>query len=245
MLGAIGNDTFEPAVLSYLDLIVRSDRLATVWMTDSAPPRIDSVRSDPDYQLLVARQLGCVSRETGTTIIRLDRHGDLAATQGAHSCDDCAPATHLRTAGLMDEMRVTTRLDERRQFVAFFGRLSASPPWTPEELDVTERSVSLLHSIIVAHGRCKQRPQAAPPVQITAERRLVRAFEERGLTTRESEIASKILFGYSTTAISMDLSIAENTVKVHRKHLNQKLGVRSQGELFGFAYKALMGGEPL
>ncbi len=229
LLNAIGSDTFESALLAYLYLVVRADRVATAWTSPDELPRIDSFGDDEGYCKVVAGQLDRVLPTSEVVLVESDRHADC----------------HLASMGLAQEMRLVIELGAGRRFAAFLGRLATSQPWSKDEVDLAGRSLSLLQSVIVAHDRCLAFPQPPRPVQISAERRLVRAFEQRGLSLRESEIASKILFGYSTLAIAMDLGISENTVKVHRKHLNQKLGVRSQAELFGFAYKALMDGEPL
>jgi DNA-binding CsgD family transcriptional regulator len=52
------------------------------------------------------------------------------------------------------------------------------------------------------------------------------------LTLREQEIVSLILRGHSSLSIARTLTIAEGTVKNHRKHIHFKLGISSQSELF-------------
>ncbi|MFT3966433.1 MAG: LuxR C-terminal-related transcriptional regulator [Sphingobium sp.] len=225
LLNLIGHDAFEPALLSYLHLIVRVHRVATAWTSQSGPPRVAAFGEDEEYRSRIA---GSIPQNAVASGIEFFSSGD-----------------DLLTAGLGDEIRLTIVLGTGSFFIAFLGRQASSEPWSEAEVELANRSLSLLKSVITAHWRCQNHAEPPAPVRLPAERRLVQAFEQRGLSSREGEIASKILFGYSTLAIAMDLHISENTVKVHRKHLNQKLGVRSQAELFGFAYKALMDGEPL
>lgn len=51
-----------------------------------------------------------------------------------------------------------------------------------------------------------------------------------GLTTREQEILRLMARGHSEEAIATELGIALNTVKVHRRHIYDKLGVQSRVE---------------
>ncbi len=53
---------------------------------------------------------------------------------------------------------------------------------------------------------------------------------EAGLTEQEQKIIERIAVGMSNKLIARDLNIAEGTVKVHVKHLLQKLGFKSRVE---------------
>ena len=54
---------------------------------------------------------------------------------------------------------------------------------------------------------------------------------ERELTPRETEIAALIVEGSSRSAIAQQLTVSQETVKTHTKHLYQKLDVHSRDEL--------------
>jgi len=56
------------------------------------------------------------------------------------------------------------------------------------------------------------------------------AVEQAGLTAREREILQRIAAGCSNAHIADELRIAENTVKVHVKHLLHKLDLHSRVE---------------
>lgn len=53
-----------------------------------------------------------------------------------------------------------------------------------------------------------------------------------GLTAREAQVVNLILQGHSARAIGEVLKISGETVRVHRRHIYEKLGVASQAELF-------------
>ncbi len=68
-----------------------------------------------------------------------------------------------------------------------------------------------------------------------AHARLSATFESFGkdcLTAREAEVTRLILSGHSSKSIARLISISSETVRVHRRNINAKLGVTSQGELF-------------
>lgn len=52
------------------------------------------------------------------------------------------------------------------------------------------------------------------------------------LSVREAEVAQLMLSGCSNKEIARKLAISAETVKVHRRHLYNKLGIKSQSELF-------------
>jgi FixJ family two-component response regulator len=51
------------------------------------------------------------------------------------------------------------------------------------------------------------------------------------LTPREVDVLSNILGGQLNKEIAADLGIGEKTIKVHRGHVMEKLGVQSSGQL--------------
>lgn len=61
------------------------------------------------------------------------------------------------------------------------------------------------------------------------------------LTAREIEILQSLAGGRSNKMIARDLAISEGTVKVHVKHLLQKLGFRSRVELAVWAVEHRLG----
>ncbi|BBN57038.1 hypothetical protein TRE132_51630 [Pseudomonas chlororaphis subsp. aurantiaca] len=52
------------------------------------------------------------------------------------------------------------------------------------------------------------------------------------LTARELEVGHLMLSGCSSKEIARKLQISAETVKVHKKHIYAKLGIKSQSELF-------------
>ena len=69
---------------------------------------------------------------------------------------------------------------------------------------------------------------------------VVRKFlHVEGLSEREADVTSRIVLGYSTTAIALDLNIAENTVSTLRRRAYSKLNICSQNELFEICFRRI------
>ncbi|MEN0108122.1 MAG: helix-turn-helix transcriptional regulator [Pseudomonas sp.] len=58
------------------------------------------------------------------------------------------------------------------------------------------------------------------------------------LTARELDVARLMLSGCSSKEIARKLDISAETVKVHKKHIYSKLGIKSQSELFSIFLQA-------
>ncbi|SFP82885.1 LuxR C-terminal-related transcriptional regulator [Parafilimonas terrae] len=59
------------------------------------------------------------------------------------------------------------------------------------------------------------------------------------LTSREIEVAELLAEGFSNRETGEKLTISESTVETHRKHILEKLGVKSKSELFALLKKHL------
>lgn len=67
--------------------------------------------------------------------------------------------------------------------------------------------------------------------EIEVEAAVVGVVELYGLTTREAEIVSCLIKGYTRSRISAMLMIADSTVKTHVEHIYKKLGCHKRSEL--------------
>jgi DNA-binding CsgD family transcriptional regulator len=109
---------------------------------------------------------------------------------------------------------------------AELGRLCLYQPWI--------LPLMRLGALAEDHQELHADAQSAylPRAQISLEQRL----RHRGtpkLTDREVQTALLLLAGHSSKGIAHEMGISPDTVKVHRRHLYEKLGVASQAGLFG------------
>lgn len=102
-------------------------------------------------------------------------------------------------------------------------------------------------SKVVSHGIARHeelRPRRLPPPdgrRLDVLSRLLRRRASR-LTVRELAVCARIVSGYSSEAIALDLGIAESSVATYRKRSYAKLGICSQHELFSLCLEAARDG---
>ena len=82
-------------------------------------------------------------------------------------------------------------------------------------------------------------PVCGPPTPCEAELGNDECSGAELLTERERQVAVALLRGHSAKSVARLLAIAPGTVTVHRKNLYNKLGIRSQAELFSRFIEAL------
>jgi DNA-binding CsgD family transcriptional regulator len=98
-------------------------------------------------------------------------------------------------------------------------------------------NVSLVISqSILRHVELMGHP-AKPTPHLDAVRRLL-AHQAPRLAARESDVCARIVAGYTTEAIALDLGIAASSVATYRKRAYAKLGICSQHELFSLCLAA-------
>ena len=68
------------------------------------------------------------------------------------------------------------------------------------------------------------------------EARIDAWFDRIGLTTREREIGVLLAYGRTQPWIAERLSISENTVGTHVRHIYQKAGVHGRQEFIDFVF---------
>jgi DNA-binding CsgD family transcriptional regulator len=119
----------------------------------------------------------------------------------------------------------------RRFESAVLGRLSACSPW-----------IFSLVQLHWTHDAQLSQTSKNGASEDDLSSRVELAFSKFGaevLSEREIAIARLVLRGNSSKAIALNLSISIETVKVHRRHLYNKLGIASQPELFALFLRAL------
>ena len=86
-----------------------------------------------------------------------------------------------------------------------------------------------------------QAPVAMPPPASDWRAQLEASVKQsRGaqLTSRELDVGRLMLSGCSSKEIARKLNISAETVRVHKKHMYSKLGIKSQSELFSIFLQA-------
>jgi len=153
-------------------------------------------------------------------------------------------ARFFTETGLID--KVSSLLRSRRYTIyCSFYRLKDSGRFRQAEFDQLSRILPLLTNLIFKHSRLaglkEQEGRADPlitqvPLGRSAAASATLLDSRNGafarLTDREREVCLRILQGFTSEAISLDLGVAISTIHTYRKRAYAKLGISSQNELF-------------
>lgn len=111
-----------------------------------------------------------------------------------------------------------------------FSRSNGSRRFTAAEARRLESCAELLAAAVTRH--CEIAGPLASRHIAAAASPLAHGPAPSGLTAREAQVVNLMLEGHSARAIGAALKISSETVRVHRRHIYEKLGISSQGELF-------------
>lgn len=144
---------------------------------------------------------------------------------------------YYRLTRMVDELGCLARMGDGRVAHLSLGRNEGRPKFNRKDYALLRTLAPTLMSLIVEH--CSQTVNQSTDIQ---PRRSRKPLKEQLLYTklkggkriskRESEVASLVVQGHSTTAIGLILDISPQTVKVHRRNIYRKLNISSQTELF-------------
>ncbi len=163
-----------------------------------------------------------------------------APASGLFQLDDVAPECfeqtdyyqrYFRLNVVADEVHINVQLDPERTLSLSLGSRSR---FTQEQIAL----LGLIQPWVAAlmRQRCLYEEglkNAPEPVADWQERLNAPTLNiSSTLSTREAEVAQLMLSGCSNKEIARKLAISAETVKVHRRHLYNKLGIKSQSELF-------------
>ena len=147
---------------------------------------------------------------------------------------------------LIDKKSTIGRVEEGAVLCNFY-RMGGSGPYSSDDRRRLDRILPLVTAFIAAHYRLVRSylpGNAAPPVLRNRTRSLVHTIVGKRvapfdrLTSREREVCERIVLGYTSIGIGLDLDIALSSVLTYRKRAYAKLGIGTQNELFALCLDA-------
>lgn len=152
---------------------------------------------------------------------------------------------YFRLNVVADEIQFNCQLDADRTLCLSLG---STRRFTPENIAL----LSLIEPWVVALLRQRwsfelaeplSQDEASPAQQPADDWRTqleASVQQSRGaqLTARELDVGRLMLSGCSSKEIARKLTISAETVRVHKKHMYSKLGIKSQSELFSIFLQA-------
>lgn len=119
-----------------------------------------------------------------------------------------------------------------------FYRHQSDGMFLPEEVTALALAAPVLWRALRRHHggvTPAARSPAAPRRRVEILRRAL-AARSLPLTDREQDVCARIVAGYSSEAIALDLGIAPSSVATYRKRAYAKLGICSQHDLFALCW---------
>ncbi|WP_207482621.1 helix-turn-helix transcriptional regulator [Arenibaculum pallidiluteum] len=244
-IAAIGTPRFDEAFLDGIAGLVPVDHCTI--SSYSQPEGLKSVVVASRVDLSVARSLtrdyvsqyyrfdpnfAELSRVTNSRKVIFRRHDPTRLATRSYA------QRFYTTVGIVDKVSYIWRSSDIAFYLNLY-RTQRSGPFRQGEVSVLSRLATLLTSIVRQH--CAHYIVQA---DISAGRTL--PFVERlidlasgRLTAREQAVCSRILLGYRTEGIALDLGVQPSTVITLRKRAYQKLAISSQSELFALCLRNL------
>jgi DNA-binding CsgD family transcriptional regulator len=146
---------------------------------------------------------------------------------------------------LIDKISTVGHVDEGRVYCNFY-RMGDSGPYSRQDEKLLRSVLPLITSLISSHFTiARLTGSSADQGQGNVARSLVHSVISRRvepfdrLTPREAEICERILVGYTSNGISLDLGIAISSVNTYRRRAYERLGIATQNELFSLCLEAL------
>ncbi len=134
--------------------------------------------------------------------------------------------------GLKDEIGIFIQLPGDIVMVFSLGLHETSLPLTRKSLLALKNLQPIIEPLAREYWKWQgvsfvDRLEHHEPVEAAFD-----SFGDGLLTQREQDIVKLLLAGHSTKSAARELAISDGTVKVHRKHIYQRLAVSSQAQMF-------------
>ena len=137
---------------------------------------------------------------------------------------------YFRLNIVTDEVHINVQLDDERTLSLSVG---SQCRFSLEQTALLGLVQPWVAALMRQRLNFEREPKEAPELTLNWQSRLEAATEQltTPLTAREMEVGLLLLSGCSNKEIARKLAISAETVKVHRKHMYSKLGIKSQSEL--------------
>lgn len=239
----IGSPAFESCLLKLLNKVTPVDHCVVFTYGESGAGHLfthgrmrveeaqqladDYVRSfhrqDPNFPQLSAATEGCED-----CLIPLAVDADIDAAYQNHFFD---------RHDLIDKASTIGKVEQGSVYCNFY-RMGRSGPYSDKDWQLLEAILPLITTLISTHYRILQLSPADKQGQYRNARSLVHNIISKNvspfsqLTPREREVCERILLGYTSVGIGLDLNIAQSSVVTYRRRAYEKLDISTQNQLF-------------
>ena len=138
---------------------------------------------------------------------------------------------------LIDKASTVGKVEQGSVYCNFY-RMGHSGPYSGKDWQLLESILPLITTLISSHYRILQLSSGGEQRPYRNARSLVHNIISKSvspfsqLTPRERQVCERILLGYTSVGIGLDLNIAQSSVVTYRRRAYEKLGISTQNELF-------------
>lgn len=251
---ALGSPAFGDRLLAFLNQVVPVDHCAVFTFdpdgraghlfTKSRMPESQAESLAADY---VGGYFAADPNYPAVEAVRHDPTADVIALDRGERYDPAYRSHFFEQHDLIDKAATVAKSGQGTVYCNFY-RMGGSGRFSAADWARLQTILPLVTSLIASHFRLRAAEQAQPaaaPRQ--SAQSLVHSVISRGLapfdrlTPREQDVCARIVLGYSSTAIGLDLAIAPSSVATYRRRAYGKLGIATQNELFALCLNAIEG----
>ena len=245
VVSAIGEAAFDRRLLSWLGRLVAFDSALVLLYAERQRPivLVDALdnpgrENSVEHYLEGAYLLDPFYREaSASNAARLLQLAEIVPENFSRS--DYFE-TYYRNSAIRDEVNFLLPIDDGTYAIAL-ERSVRGDGFSQDDLTKLSSLLPLVDALVRRHRSIiseKQVPEAPDREHLRLERVLA-DFGSDVLTPREQQVAGMMLRGYALAQIAERLDISSETVRVHRRHIYEKLGISSLAELFSSALAEL------
>lgn len=234
LVGAIGLESFPTRLIELLTAAAAIDQFNMIALDpdDQAESLYTWHRYRPEMtSSLVSRYLDGRFYQRDPALERLRRPHASALRMGVLRREEIEDDWYRRfffdDAELGGKLSILEQGDSRGIYQNFYSGAAGSA-FSPREMENLAWLAETVSQCVLRHRDLTAAP-AKPRREDVARLLASRATD---LTARERDVCSRILTGYSTEAIALDLGVTAHSVATYRKRAYAKLGICSQHELF-------------
>lgn len=180
-------------------------------------------QQDPNYQQIAGAAEGCE---------------DCLIPLATDSGNDSFYKNHFFDRhDLIDKASTVGKVEQGSVYCNFY-RMGRSGPYSDKDWQLLESILPLITTLISTHYRMLQLSPTDERRPYRNARSLVHNIISKSvspfsqLTPRERQVCERILLGYTSVGIGLDLEIAQSSVVTYRRRAYEKLTISTQNELF-------------
>lgn len=252
LVDSLGSDTFGNYFFAYVSTFIDIDDCTVFIIPNDSSPKCVVAEGRGD-RAIVARHAAqeyvnrYFSLDPNISRLRKALHGKSQALRYMHRDSirsDTYRSKFYDDIDIQEKVSLLAHFDGGHLYANFY-RAANHEHFDEKQIEAVKEISRFAISCLRKHMSFCAQPLSGDGRQsrLHAVYRLLTMREGSHLTAREADVCARIILGFSTTAIALELGVTKNTVLTLRKRAYQRLGICSQNELFELCLKGLLGQE--